>query len=347
MARLDPYDIGDLWVAQSTFTVGGVNTDPTTITVKQQTPSGAETTLASAVATSGLNASSTPVAKTATGIYKLNPGITLNEAGRWYVRFEGAGAVTASEEHEAVVVPSVFTSESGVDSRALVTLRETKDWLKGQGVEAANTVDDLELVRVINDISDRFHQEAEREFKVSGTNPQTRTFIAEPIGRRQPWYIDGDYQGDYNVQRRRITVGDLTSYTQVQIIDNDWTTVLETVNLADITALPTVRQASQPIRELEFQSDVTSLSSGMRVAVLGTWGFPSVPGDVRQAVLDAIAAVMDRDVEHYRQDLGFGGSSNEGGTTIMIGRSNQRFVSLPPTSLAVAWRYRQVAVSVG
>jgi hypothetical protein len=57
---------------------------------------------------------------------------------------------------------------------------------------------------------------------------------------------------------------------------------------------------------------------------------------------------MDRDVEHYRQDLGFSsGGAQEGGTTIMIGRGAQRFISLPPTSLAVAWRYRQVAVSVG
>jgi hypothetical protein len=327
MARLDPYDIGDLWVAQSTFTVGGVNTDPTTITVKQQTPSGTETTLASAVATSGLTGASTPVAKTATGVYRLNPGITLNEAGRWYVRFEGAGAVTASEEHEAVVVPSVFTSESGVGDRALVTLRETKDWLKGQGVETTSYENDLELVRVINDISERAHDEAKREFKASGSNPQARVF---PVDARM-------------LRQRIVDVGDLASApTLVQVLDTDLTTVLatETAYVVD----PQVREADEPIRRLVLLSDFYALQPGMGVRVTGTWGFPSVPGNVRQAVLDAIAAVMDRDVEHYRQDLGYAGANVQpGGTVVMLG-GNRRMTSMPSTSLAVLWDYRDLYV---
>lgn len=347
MARITDYDIGDLWTPQATFTVNNVPTDPTTITVRQQTPAGVETVLANNVSVATLNASSTPVAKTGAGILKLNPGIALTEAGYWHVRFEGAGAAVASEEHVAKVVPSEFTSDSGITSRALVGLAETKDWLRGQGVQQVETIDDLELVRVINDISDRFHKEAEREFKVSGTNPQTRTFLAEPAGVRRPWYIDGDYVGDYNYQRRRIKVGDLTSFTQVQIIDTDWATVLETVALADITALPTVRELWQPITELEFQTDVTALQHGMRVAVTGTWGFPAVPGDVRQAVLDAVAATMDRDVENYRQDLAPTQGAEEGGTVVVVGRTGNRLLSLPPASTAVAWRYRASTVSVG
>lgn len=226
-----------------------------------------------------------------------------------------------------------------VGPRALVTLAEARDWLN---VAATVTVDDPEIERVIDDLSDRFHEEAEREFKVNGTNPQTRTFIAEPAGRRQPWYIDGDYIGDYNIGRRRIRVGDMAATpTQVQLMDTNWTTVLETVALANITALPSARTTPwAPITELEFQTDVTSLQQGMRVKVTGSWGFPAVPGDVRQAVLDAIAVVLDRDVEHYRQDLSAGGAQ-DGGTTVVIGRTGQRFVSLPPSAAAVAWRYRQ------
>jgi hypothetical protein len=89
---------------------------------------------------------------------------------------------------------------------------------------------------------------------------------------------------------------------------------------------------------------------GQRVAVTGSFGFPSVPGDVRQAVLDAVAATMDRDVEHYRADLGTTGSQGqqgEGGTVVMIGRTGGRLLSLPPASQAVAWRYRATSITVG
>jgi len=170
---------------------------------------------------------------------------------------------------------------------------------------------------------------------------KTRTFVVEPMGRRQPWYIDGQYMGDMNRNARTIRVGDLAAFTAVSIIDDDWTTVLETPALGLITGHPLVRQAWEPIRELELQSSVTSLGYGMRVSVTGTWGFPAVPGDVRQAVLDAVAAVMDRDVEHYRADLGFSQmQQGQGGTVVMMSGGGQRMLSMPPGTLAVAWRYR-------
>jgi hypothetical protein len=218
-ARITHYDVGDLWTPQASFTVGGVATDPTTITVTQQAPDGTETILAAAVDPAALNASSTPVAKTGTGVFKVNPGVAITAAGRWYVKFVGTGTAAAADTHVAIGDPDEFTSGSGIGARALVSLDDAKDWLQQQGVDFS---EDLELVRVINDISDRFHREAEREFKVDGTNPQTRTFIAEPVGRARPWYIDGDYVGDLNPYRRRIKVGDMASApTQVQLMDTD------------------------------------------------------------------------------------------------------------------------------
>jgi hypothetical protein len=140
----------------------------------------------------------------------------------------------------------------------------------------------------------------------------------------------------------------MSAPTQVQLMDSDWTTVLETVALADITSLPSPRGAGEPITQLEFHSDVGSLSVGQRVAVTGSFGFPSVPGDVRQAVLDAVAAVMDRDVEHYRADLGAAGQEGETGTVVVVGgRTGGRLIALPPAAQAVAWRYRATSISVG
>ncbi len=342
--RITHFDVGDVWVPQWTFTVNGTPTDPTTLTVKQQDAAGAGTILLNAGNPAALTGASTPVAKVSTGVFKLNPGIALTAAGYWFARASGTGAAEAAEDHQAIVDPSEFTSDGGIGTRALVGLSETKDWLQSQNIDTSN---DLDLVRVINDISDRFHQEAEREFKVVGTNPQTRIFQVEPAGRRQPHYIDGDYIGDTNIARRRVRIGDLASFTTVSILDTDWTTVLQTPAPSLVTALPINRQPWEPIRELELRYDVTSLSPGMRLSVTGVWGFPSVPGNVRQAVLDAVAAIMDRDVEHYRTDLGFAGTTQgtaSGSTVVMVGSGRQRLLSMPPSTLAVAWSYRETTI---
>lgn len=335
-------DQGDLWNPQATFAVNGTATDPTTLILRVKDPSGT-VTVTTESNPAALTSSSTPIARTATGVYKAT--ITLNDAGYWFARFEGTGAVVATEETQVIVDPSEFYESAQLGTRSLVSLAETKDWLNQQNIDTNN---DLELARVIVDISNRFHEEAGREFKADGTNPQTRTFIAEPAGRRLPWYIDGEYVGDYNPLRRRLKVGDMTAVTTVELLDTDWATVLDTPVLADVALLPSNRQSWEPITELEFHSDVTSLTHGMRVRVTGSWGFPAVPGDVRQAVLDAVAAVMDRDVEHYRQDLGAASQEGDAGTVVMIGgRTGSRLLSLPPASVAVAWRYRAATITVG
>jgi hypothetical protein len=343
--RIPHKDIGDLWTPRASFAVNAVATDPSTLVVKVRDPDGLITTITENTP-AALTPSSTPIKRISAGVFE-HAGISLTEAGYWQAKFSGTGTVVAAETYEIVADPDEFTDSAGLGARALVGLRETKDWLNQQNID---TSEDWELVRVINDISDRFHKEAEREFKVDGTNPQTRTFIAEPVGRRMPQYIDGDYVGDYNSTRRRIKVGDMASApTVVQLMDSDWTTVLETVAVSDVTALPSPRASSDPITELEFQTDVTSLSNGMRVKVTGAFGFPSVPGDVRQAVLDAVASTMDRDVEHYRSDLGAGGGQQgDTGTVVVVGgRTGGRLLSLPPAAQAVAWRYRATSITVG
>jgi hypothetical protein len=329
--RIAHYDIGDLWTPQATFTVGGTPTDPTTITVTQQAPDGTETVLAAAVNPATLNSGSTPVAKTGTGVFKVNPGVSITAAGRWYVKFVGTGTAAAADTHVAIGDPDPFLAESGIGARALVSLEDAKDWLQHQGV----TFDeDLELVRVINDISDRFMQEAQREFKPISPSPAARLFDVDVLGWRTGIVL----------------VGDLASApTTVEILDTNWSTVLETVSAANYTLHPQIREAWEPIRRIEFNygNGVTYLRRGFKVRVTGTWGFPSVPGNVRQAVLDSVAWVMDRDVEHYRQDLGFGGVNAQpgsGGTVVMIGGGRQRLLTLPASAQAVAWSYRDLLV---
>ena len=229
MARVIHYDVNDYWTPQATFTVAGTPTDPTTLIVKVMNPTGTVTTITEG-APAGLSPSATPLGRLSAGVYRLTQA--LDDAGHWQAYFQGTGAAAAAEHHEAVVDPSPFFESGQIGTRALVTLKEAKDWLNQNNID---TDEDLELARVINDVSDRFHVEAQREFKVSGTNPQTRLFPIESTGSVAPRYIDGQYMGDFNPQNRRVFVGDMMAApTAVSIIARDWTTTLETVAAGDI-----------------------------------------------------------------------------------------------------------------
>lgn len=333
MARIAHKDIGDVWEPQAIFTVAGSPTDPTQVTAKYKDSAGAITTLGPVAGGTGGGG----ITRVSVGVFKI--AVTLDAAGYWKARFEGTGAAAAAEDHEIVVDPSEFDNDAGIDSRALVALAETKDWLQSQQVD---TGEDLELVRVINDISDRFHREARREFKAIGTNPQTRTIIVPQLPSPEPWYVDGDYMGDRSLYNRVVSVGDMSAVTTVKLLDRDWTTVLETVAASDMTFHREEDEPTGPITDIEFHPDVTSLWPGMRVEVTGSWGFPSVPGNVRQAVLDAVLETMDRDPEHWRQDMA-PTASGEAANVIVIGSRNSRPISLPPRSLAVARSYRTIA----
>ncbi len=337
MAAVTHYDIGDVWVPQWTFTVGGTPTDPTNITVKVRNAAGTVTTMGPVAGGTG----GAGIVRVSTGVF--NTLVALDSSGYWYANAEGTGAAAASEQHEAIVDPSPFsTTPWGLNTRALVGLGETKDWLQANQIA---TGEDMDLVRVINDVSDRMCDEAEREFKVFGTNPQIRQFDLYPAGPSEPWYVDGIYLGEISPGRRTVKVGDLTLFSQVRILDQDWSTLVEDVTpLTKVAGLPLNRAPWQPIRALQLRFDTSALGSGQRLEVTGNWGFPQVPGNIRQATLDAIAAIMDRDVEHYRQDLGQVPASLGEGNTIVIGGGRQRMLSLPASSAAVAWQYRDINV---
>ena len=87
------YDIGKKIAVNGYFRTGsstGTLTDPTTVVLRYEDPSGTETTL-----TYGTSPAS-DIDKTATGTYVAY--ITIDEAGTWYYRWIGTGAVVAQEE---------------------------------------------------------------------------------------------------------------------------------------------------------------------------------------------------------------------------------------------------------
>lgn len=323
MARITHFDVSDVWEPQATFTIGGTPTDPTAVTLLLQNAAGVESTVASSVSPAALTSASSPLAKMSTGVFKPNPGISLTAAGYWFAKFIGTGTAAGAETQQIIVDPDEFSSDGGLATHALVGLAETKDWLQQQNI---TTGEDLELVRTINDASARFAEEAEREFKPFSTNPSVRLFDVDELA----YYC------------KVVTVGDLTSFTQLRLLDSLGNLYLDVTPLTNIISLPRNRRAWQPIRKLTFRPNVSAPPLGGVIEVTGTWGFPSVPGNVRQAVLDTVASVMDRDVEHYRQDLAPTPTAAEGGTTIVMAQTAQRVLTLPPSAWAVAQSYRDL-----
>jgi hypothetical protein len=92
------YDIGDCVKFSVSFTNdAGVATDPTAVTLDVQDPSGNEITYTYAAGT---------VTKSATGAYYKT--VVIDEAGEWYYRWAGTGAVVAAAEAMIWVRESEF-----------------------------------------------------------------------------------------------------------------------------------------------------------------------------------------------------------------------------------------------
>lgn len=152
--------------------------------------------------------------------------------------------------------------------RDLCTSGDVTSYAPGYTSDA--TTDAL-IVRLVTSESRSFHQQTGREVKAIDPAVATRRFDVAP----------------WNARHRMVQIGDITTVTTVKIIDPDQTTELETVATANRVSLPRVREEWEPITGLYFpysSASPVTLSAGYVVEVNGTWGFPSVPADVKEAV---------------------------------------------------------------
>ncbi len=106
--------IGEPVVLTNTFTVAGVATDPTTISLAVTTPAGVTTTYTYAAAT---------ITRTGTGVYTKT--ITATEAGTWVYVWTGTGAVADIAPGYFTVSPVVAGYVGLADVRALPNLSDT------------------------------------------------------------------------------------------------------------------------------------------------------------------------------------------------------------------------------
>lgn len=86
------YFVGAVVQVTVTFTVNDVLTDPTTLTCKVLSPSGAQTTQSAT--------------RSSAGVYTTN--VSATEQGTWFVRFEASGSAAGAVETSFDVQPSRF-----------------------------------------------------------------------------------------------------------------------------------------------------------------------------------------------------------------------------------------------
>lgn len=91
------FDVGDSAKVQTTFTVGGTATDPTTVTLKWKLPSGTVNTYTYAAA---------EITRSDTGVYYKELDITTS--GTHTIRWEGTGTAKTAGEDSFTVRVSAF-----------------------------------------------------------------------------------------------------------------------------------------------------------------------------------------------------------------------------------------------
>ena len=212
----------------------------------------------------------------------INEAATVTDAPNGAVRYDPsiAFAALAVGEYPAwweVTLPSTYTQDtpefnlSILDhvqvTRALCEIEDVTAYAPGYRDDPTTT---SVLEQLINAESRAIHQETGREFKAITPAADPRQF--------QVW--------DWNANCRIVNIGDATTVTTVTVKDATGTT-LQTVTTADRVSLPRIREEWEPITGLYFPFDSASPANflgGTRVLeVTGTWGFPLVPVDLKEA----------------------------------------------------------------
>lgn len=94
---MDNLNVGDVVRLRSVFTVLDVNTDPTTITLEVQSPSGTTTSYTYA---------DEEITREGAGIYYYN--LSVNEAGWWVYQWTGTGTVEVVQGNRILVKESLL-----------------------------------------------------------------------------------------------------------------------------------------------------------------------------------------------------------------------------------------------
>lgn len=249
-------NVGDVVPVQTTFTVGGVETDPTLVVLTVRAPDGTQTTPATT--------------NPSVGVYKAS--ITADQAGIWHLWWTGTGAVVAVE-------PDSFEVEAVYPAGDLTTL----DSVKQSMVTTSDDSDDL--IRVTITAASRAIAEwTAREFVQTGA--ETRIFEV-----RDYWLRSVGMRAEHG-----IPVGDLAAAPTAVVLHDVDDDVVTTYDVAtELVYLPLYRSAWDPITHIRPRTAPADWISNYVLRVTGRWGFPAIPPDVAQACIVTVRSWLRRD----------------------------------------------------
>jgi hypothetical protein len=193
---------------------------------------------------------------------------------------------TAGGNKQDMMEASIEFFAHAPQARSLCELEDAASYAPGYRSDPAT---DSVLRQLIAAESRAIHERTGREFKAIMPVVGTRRFDI----------------ASWNSSERKVRIGDASAITTVKVIDSDQVTEIETVAAANYVTLPRVRQEWEPITALLFPSrsaSAASLLSGRVLEVAGTWGFPSIPADLREACAKLV-------VTRYVSDAAAAGSA--------------------------------------
>jgi hypothetical protein len=173
--------------------------------------------------------------------------------------------------------------EEVLSARALCSIDDVRSRIPG--VTDRNTTIEPLIVREINAESGRIHRRARREFMPRAENPQTRRFDLTA----------------YDQAERSAPIGDLADTSGLVVTIEDQTgATLETIASANYVLLPRDgdREPTEPYAEIWFPpaspAPATYLVAGNVLKLVGDFGFPAIPDELRDECANNCAAKIMR-----------------------------------------------------
>lgn len=213
-------------------------------------------------------------------------------AGQYTLVWSLDGSTSPAEvSTDDLLVTSSLASGSAPGGRDLCTLADVYGYIPGFDPADPDNADTVaKLAALITSRSRSIHQDTSREFvAIAGTNPRTFDLTAAIV------------------QRRQMRIGDAVTISQVELFDYDGVTSLGIVEPSLYTPYPRVREEWEPIVRLKFpyrpSSSPLLLAPGRTLELTATWGFPSIPTDIREACAALVITTSLTDVAQAGTDL--------------------------------------------
>lgn len=250
-------DIGDPVTVKTTFTVGGVPTNPTTVVLTIRAPDGTQTTPATT--------------NPSVGVFQAN--VIPTQGGIWRAHWKGSGAVTAEEYDSFEVAYSPFTRGD------LTSLEAVK-----ASMETTSDATDALIQSTITSASRAIAEWSGREFVATGS--ETRRVEVRAYQERT-----ADARSIYG-----IPIGDMATAPTAVVARDAEDVVITTYDVAnDLVYLPLYRDAWEPITHIRLRPTAAELMASYVLAITGRFGFPQIPPDVAQACIVTVRSWLRRD----------------------------------------------------